>query len=143
MPTIDNGQVPRATDQARFNRRGFQCDPMANQKNRAKRVVMALAVLLGTLAIKGVLIEAMQAEASTPGTLATSNAVAAPLTPIVMQTIYSPSTFTGSDGRRHLDYEVLLTNASPRPASITSLTVRSGSKTGPVLQVLEIGRAHV
>jgi len=110
---------------------------MANQKNRTKRAVMVLAVLLGTLVISGLLTEGTPAAASTPRTLSTSNAVGAPLTPIVMQAVYPPSAFTGSDGRRHLDYEVLLTNASPRLASISGLTVRAGSRTGPVLQVLD------
>jgi Peptidase family M23 len=137
MPTIEAGQIPQATDRARFKRRGFRCHPVANQKNRTKRAVMALAVLVGTLAINGVFTEVMQAKASTPLTAATSSAVEAPLTPIVMQEIYPPSAFTGSDGRRHLDYELLLTNASPRSASITGLTVRSGSRTGLVLQVLD------
>jgi hypothetical protein len=64
---------------------------MANQKNRTKRAVMVLAVLLGTLVISGLLTEGTPAAASTPRTLSTSNAVGAPLTPIVMQAVYPPS----------------------------------------------------
>ena len=66
-----------------------------------------------------------------------SGVTEAPFTPIVMQPVYPPSALTGSDGHRHLAYEVLLTNGSPRPASITGLTVRAGASKGPALQVLD------
>jgi hypothetical protein len=90
-----------------------------------------------TLVGGGVLWDVTPAVANAHRVAVPSSATPAPLTPIVAQQVFPPSAMTGSDGRRHLAYEVLLTDASPRPASITALTVRAGSSRGPVLQVLD------
>ena len=106
---------------------------------RSRRHQLCIMTLLGviTLGSTGVLGEFTPAAASTLRSSAASSVRETPFTPILMQSVYPPSALTGSDGQRHLAYEVLLTNGSPRPASITGLTVRAGSSNGPVLQVLD------
>lgn len=58
-------------------------------------------------------------------------------TPITNQLIEPPSPFLGSDGKRHLAFELLLTNMSPRQASVTGITVRARSASGTVLENLD------
>jgi hypothetical protein len=50
----------------------------------------------------------------------------APFTPIVSQLVTSPTAFKGDDGRRHLAFELMLTNSSPRAATVTDVMVTSG-----------------
>ena len=52
-----------------------------------------------------------------------------PFTPIVSQLVTAPTAFRGDDGRRHLAFELMLTNSSPRQATITDVTVTSACKT--------------
>src|SRR3954467_9972818 len=50
----------------------------------------------------------------------------APFTPIVSQLVTAPAAFKGDDGRRHLAFELMLTNSSPRLATVTDVVVASG-----------------
>ena len=68
---------------------------------------------------------------SAPQAVTKSIATGKAFTPIVMQSVYPPAPFEGSDGHTHLAYEVLLTNTSPRQATVTGLTVRNGTGTVP------------
>lgn len=60
----------------------------------------------------------------------------APLTPVTSQLIEPPAPFNGSDGHRHLAFELILTNISPRQATVVSAVVKANTSTGAVLQQL-------
>lgn len=49
------------------------------------------------------------------------------LTPVVQKVHSEPRWYHGDDGRFHLKYEVLLTNAVPLPVTISSIEVRRGN----------------
>jgi hypothetical protein len=48
------------------------------------------------------------------------------LTPVIQSVLSPPRWFAGDAGRVHLEYELLLTNAVPVPATVVSLEVLSG-----------------
>ena len=56
-------------------------------------------------------------------------------TPLVESVLSPPSWFTGSDGKVHLVYELLLTNGLPVPATVSTIAVLDAT-TGATLQRL-------
>jgi hypothetical protein len=56
-----------------------------------------------------------------------AGAAAQKLTPVVQKVHSPPRWYNGDDGRFHLKYEILLTNAVPLPVTISSIEVRRGN----------------
>ena len=77
--------------------------------------VMALAASSGSAA------ENSRGEGSLRAAIATSR-----LTPVIQSVPSPPRWFVADDGRVHLEYELLLTNATPVPVKLASLEVLSG-----------------
>jgi hypothetical protein len=85
-------------------------------RHRALPVGVACAAALTTSAL---------AFAAAPATAATASHAAAPtLTPLTASVFAPPRPATGTDGRRHLVYEVVLRNVDVMPVDVTSMTVR-------------------
>jgi hypothetical protein len=65
-------------------------------------------------------------------------AVSAPaqrLTPLVAEVLAPPWLFPGSDGMRHLVWELRLANATPAPGRLDSVTVRDAATDAPLLRL--------
>ena len=78
-------------------------------------VVMALAASSGSAA------EQSHSEVSPRAAIAASR-----LTPVIQSVLSPPRSFLADDGRVHLEYELLLTNATPVSVKLASLEVLSG-----------------
>lgn len=77
-----------------------------------------------------------RADDSLPPPTVAAGAQGAPFTPIVSQLVTPPTPFTGDDGRQHLAFELLLTNTSPREATVTDVRVTVTGARARVLQHL-------
>lgn len=99
-------------------------------------LVVGLITALG-LVMPSVVLRATAGSAEIPPPKFAPGAAGVGFTPVTNQLIEPPSPFMGSDGKRHLAFELLLTNMSPRQASVTKITVRAGSASGTVLENLD------
>ncbi len=90
------------------------------------RVLSLLALVVLPFAMPGV-----AAGQATP----TAGAGGEQYTPVVASVFAPPKWFTGTDGQVHLVYELVLTNAFPVPATVTSVEVLDGD--GAVVAALD------
>ncbi|MEO8754620.1 MAG: M23 family metallopeptidase [Casimicrobiaceae bacterium] len=56
-------------------------------------------------------------------------------TPLIESVISTPHWFTGSDGKVHLAYELLLTNALPTPVTVSTVEVRNADSGATLLRL--------
>ncbi|MCC3324802.1 hypothetical protein FOB84_09820 [Gordonia bronchialis] len=79
------------------------------------------------------------------GTSASDARVSVPpepvFTPVVGEVMFAPTPFVGSDGRRHLVYEIALTNFTAAPVTLGGLRVLDASSRTPVLELSSGGLA--
>ena len=57
------------------------------------------------------------------------------LTPLLDSTLSAPRWFTGTDGKAHLVYELLLTNAIPAPVTLSALEVRDADSGATLIRL--------
>ena len=60
---------------------------------------------------------------------------ASQLTPLLDSTLSTPHWFSGTDGKAHLVYELLLTNAIPAPVTLNALEVRDADSGAPLIRL--------
>ena len=83
--------------------------------------------MLGALS-STLLAQTADADSALPPPSVAPGAQGAQFTPIVSQLVSPPTPFKGDDGRQHLAFELMLTDISPRDATVTDVIVKS---TGP------------
>ena len=123
----------------RPGRPGRRSRPAANTVRTAGALLAGLLAALLLVSCTGQSPDASPAGASDAGTTpaAASRATApAPagtdpgaLTPVTAAALAAPVPVTGTDGRVHLVYELLLTNTYSQPATIMSVTALAGERT--------------
>ncbi|BBX85699.1 M23 family metallopeptidase [Mycolicibacterium aubagnense] len=79
------------------------------------------------------------AETSSPPTSSTES-TAPIVTPVLADVVAAPIAVPATDGRVHLAYELLLTNSSPEPVTVDSVSVMGPA--GPLLQLSGAGLAY-
>lgn len=88
----------------------------AGLRRRRFRAVATAAVLALSLG-------SCSTESTSIGTGPTQRPAGGHLTPLLDSTLSTPRWFTGSDGLKHLVYELLLTNAVPAPVTLSAVEV--------------------
>ena len=105
-----------------------------------RSLVVGISLLVGlSLGVPAALTAAAPASAAQnelPPPEVAPGGAGSPLTPVTSQLIEPPTAFNGSDGRRHLAFELILTNISPRQATVVSAAVAANTSAGAVLQQL-------
>jgi len=95
-------------------------------------------VAVGSLVIAPV----ASADDSLPPPTVASGEESAQFTPIISQLVTAPVPFKADDGLQHLAFELLLTNSSPRTATVTSVLISPVSSPQVTLQALK-GKSEV
>jgi Peptidase family M23 len=91
----------------------------------AVTVAVICAVLLASCATKSTSTEVRPTQPSGGGQL----------TPLLDSTLSTPHWFSGTDGKAHLVYELLLTNAIPAPVTLNALEVRDADSGAPLIRL--------
>lgn len=91
----------------------------------AVTVAVICAVLLASCATKSTSTEVRPTQSSGAGQL----------TPLLDSTLSTPHWFSGTDGKAHLVYELLLTNAIPAPVTLNALEVRDADSGAPLIRL--------
>ncbi len=89
-----------------------------------------LVVLIGAL-----LLSSCSTSSTSPPSQQTQPAGGGQLTPLLDSTLSVPRWFTGADGKVHLVYELLLTNAIPAPVTLSVLEVRDADSDATLIRL--------
>ena len=104
---------------------------MAHRSPCPFRVRRALLVVL----VGSLLLSSCSPSSTSPRSQQPQPAGGGQLTPLLDSTLSVPRWFTGTDGKAHLVYELLLTNAIPAPVTLSTLDVRDADSGATLIRL--------
>src|SRR5258705_8804829 len=104
---------------------------MANRSPCPFRVRPALLVLM----VGALLLSSCSTSSTSPRSQQPQSVGGGQLTPLLDSTLSVPRWFTGTDGKAHLVYELLLTNAIPVPVTLSALEVRDADSGATLIRL--------
>ena len=93
-----------------------------------------LRSVAATLVVCALLLGSCSSRSAAPGPAPTAP-TKGQLTPLLDSTLSAPRWFTGTDGKAHLVYELLLTNVVPAPVTLSSLEVRDADSGATLIRL--------
>ena len=104
---------------------------MAHRSPSPFRVRRALLVVL----VGSLLLSSCSPSSTSPRSQQPQPAGGGQLTPLLDSTLSVPRWFSGTDGKAHLVYELLLTNAIPAPVTLSALEVRDADSGATLIRL--------
>ena len=104
---------------------------MAHRSPSPFRVRRALLVVL----VGSLLLSSCSPSSTSPRSQQPQPAGGGQLTPLLDSTLSVPRWFSGTDGKAHLVYELLLTNAIPAPVTLSTLEVRDAESGATLIRL--------